>query len=107
MISPFLLYLLLLAASLCWLWLSFLMLMKKRRERILKELQRTNQEASALMQFFSLTPDSDKRQLTKRYRLLAKEAHPDAKGSAQAFEELREKYERAVELLFGGGAGKA
>lgn len=58
-------------------------------------------ELVSLLLFFGLPHDATERQLSEKYRLLAKELHPDAGGSSQVekFSQLTERYQRAKQLL--------
>lgn len=97
-----LIYLILVILSLCWLLISFVWLMRKRRECLLDQFEQEELEQQELRMFFSLKKGFTDAELTKSYHQLAKRLHPDAggKGEKEAFTKLQAKYERAKKIFF-------
>ena len=97
-----------LLTGLSFIWLMFAYAYRQRRIA----LERAEVEAEVLLEaelielrelreFFGLKRGEGEATLTKIYRRMAKEAHPDVKGSdhTEFFQDLNERYTRLKELL--------
>jgi hypothetical protein len=100
-----------------WLWATFVMLMRRRSDRLLDNEARddiaawkADRKKRDLLAYFGLSEKATLEDLTRRYREIVKESHPDVAGGAESssrdFAELREKYELARDLLFDSAGRK-
>lgn len=94
-----------------WLWATFVILMRRRADRLLDSEARediaqwkADRRKRDLLSFFGLSEKATLEDLTRRYREIVKNSHPDVaqgrESSDRDFAELRKKYEEARDLLF-------
>jgi hypothetical protein len=94
-----------------WLWATFVILMRRRTDRLLDGEARddiaawkADRKKRELLSYFGLSEKATLADLTRRYREIIKESHPDVASGGEPtsrdFAELRDNYEKARDLLF-------